>query len=392
MAIDKLSVYNNALILVGERTLTSLTENREPRRLLDSSFDFDAIKYCLEIVKPVFSRKTVKLDTSVPSANHDLDNVFTLPDDWIATVDVYSDSRLDQPVTRYINEDRTIACEYDTIFVRYASSDNEEVYAKWSPAFALVVSTYLAREISTRLVPAEYETLNEKFSERVEAALNIESTKEPRQRSKASTSTLSLKWLNIYNDALQLLGLEKITDNNDDSTRRSVLDTAIDADLVEAALEDIAWHWAITSTQSEFNPSYEPEWGYSRGHDLPSDLHRLDGVFFDEFFQRPLKTYIDEAGILFTDLDVIYIKYVSDSFLDGPDSWSPSFRRLIAARMAKDTYMVLAPKAGKRVEDEFAKRESAAKSIDVMQSPPRLIAEGTWVRARTTGRSQRRRP
>ena len=48
MAIDKLSVYNNALILIGERTLTALTENREPRRLLDSSFDFDAINYCLE--------------------------------------------------------------------------------------------------------------------------------------------------------------------------------------------------------------------------------------------------------------------------------------------------------------------------------------------------------
>jgi hypothetical protein len=392
MALDKLKVYNNALILVGERTLTSLTENREPRRLLDSSFDFDAINYCLEIVKPVFSRKTIKLTNSVPSVNHDLDNVFTLPSDWIATVDVYSDSRLDQPITRYINEDRTIACEYDTVFVRYTSSDNAEVYTKWSPAFALVVSTYLAREISTRLVPAEYETLNEKFSERIEAALNIESTKEPRQRSKASTSTLSLKLLNIYNDALQLMGLEKITDNNDDSHRRSVLDTSIDADLVEATLEDIGWHWALKSILSNFDPALEPEWGWDRGHKLPDDLHRLEGVFHDEFFQRPLKTYLDEDGILFTDFDVIYIQYVSSSFLIGPDNWSPSFRRLIAARMAKDAYMVLAPESANRVEAEFEKRESAAKSIDAMQSPPRLIAEGSWVRARNTGRSQRRRP
>jgi hypothetical protein len=392
MALDKLKVYNDALILIGERTLTSLTENREPRRLLDSAFDFDAINYCLEIVKPVFSRKTIKLTVSTPSANHDLDNVFALPSDWIATVDVYSDSRLDQPISRYINEDRAIACEYDTIFVRYASSDNAEVYTKWSPAFANVVSTYLGRKISERLAPDKYEALDEKFSERVEAALNIESTNEPRQRSKASTSTLSNKWLNVYNDALLIMGLEKITDNNDDSNRRSVIDTAVDADLVEAVLEDIGWHFALKSVKSEFNTSIEPEWGYARGHDTPTDLHRLEGVYFDEYFQRPLKTYYDEGEVFYTDQDEIFIQYVSTDFIADPSGWSPSFRRLIAARIAKDAYMTLAPTSEKKVDSEFNKRESAAKSIDAMQSPPRLIAEGSWVRARNQGRSRRRRP
>lgn len=392
MAIDKLKVYNEALILIGERTLVSLTENIEQRRLLDSAFDFGAIKYCLEIVKPAFSRKTSKLTVSVPSDSHDLDNVFTLPNDWITTVEVYSDSRLDQPISRYINEDRTISCEYDTIFVRYVSSNNEEVYTKWSQSFGLVVSTYLAREISTRLTPEQYEVLDAKFSDRIKAALNIESTKEPRHRSKASTSTLSDKWLNIYNDALLIMGLEKITDNNDDSHRRSVIDTTIDADLVEFTLEDIGWHFAMKSVKSEFNPSYEPEWGYARGHDKPTDMHRLEGVFHDEYFQRPLKNYLDEGDIFFTDEDELFFQYVQTSFINDPSEWKPFFRRLIAGRIAKDAYMSLAPSAAEKVNSEFKKRESTAKSIDVMQSPPRLIAEGSWVRARNTGRSQRRRP
>ena len=392
MAIDKLGIYNNALQLIGERKLASISENREPRRLLDSAYDFGAVNYCIEIVKPSFSRKTIKLTSSNVSANHDLDNVFDLPADWITTVDVYSDSRLDQPISRYINEDRTIACEYSTIYVRYSSSDNSEDYSKWSPSFLHVVSTYLAREISTRLAPEDYDILNGKFSTRVEAALNIEKTKEPQRRSKASTTSLTQKWINIYNDALLIMGLEKISDANDDSFRRSTLDTAIDADLVEAALEDIGWHWAITSIKSTYNSSIEPEWGYSRGHDKPDDMHRLEGVFYDEYFQRPLKTYIDEGEVFFTDEDEMYLQYVSSDFYNNPDGWSPSFRRLIGARLAKDCYMTLNPRAEKKVNSEFDKRDSAAKSIDVMQSPPRIIAEGSWVRSRNSGRSQRRRP
>ena len=392
MALDKLGIYNNALQLIGERKLSSISENREPRRLLDSAYDFGAVNYCIEIVKPSFSRKTIKLTSSNPSASHDLDNVFDLPADWISTVDVYSDSRLDQPISRYINEDRTIACEFDTIFVRYASSDSAEVFTKWSPSFAHVVSTYLAREISTRLTPEEYDILDAKFGNRVEAALNIEKTKEPQRRSKASTTSLTQKWINIYNDALLIMGLEKITDGNDDSFRRSTLDTAIDADLVEAALEDIGWHWALKSVKSLHNPSLEPDWGYSRAHDKPADMHRLEGVYYDEYFQRPLKTYLDEGEVFFTDEDEIFLQYVSSDFHNDPDGWSPSFRRLIGARLAKDCYMTLNHKAMNKVESEFDKRESAAKSIDVMQSPPRLIAEGSWVRSRNQGRSQRRRP
>ena len=35
MANDQLSLYNNALTVLGERKIASLTENREPRRVLD---------------------------------------------------------------------------------------------------------------------------------------------------------------------------------------------------------------------------------------------------------------------------------------------------------------------------------------------------------------------
>lgn len=43
----KLGLYNAALGECGEPELTSLSEDRKPRHLLDSVYD-DVVKYCLE--------------------------------------------------------------------------------------------------------------------------------------------------------------------------------------------------------------------------------------------------------------------------------------------------------------------------------------------------------
>ena len=305
---------------------------------------------------------------------------------------MYKRQRLDQPINRYINEDKTIACEYSSIFVRYVSNTNGEVYSKWSPAFTRVVSAYLAREIALRLSPEDLTDLDGTFADRVEAAIGIETKKEPQQRSKPSTTTLSASWLRVYNDALGILGLDEVVTDDDDSVRRSALDTAIDSNLVEFMLGDIAWNWAITSAKILQNPSLETDWGWKFSFDKPADLHRLDGVFFDEYFQRPLKTYIDEGDTFFSDVDEMYIKYVSTEHLTNPDGWDASFRKAIAGRLAKETCMKLAPDKYQVVKDEYEERYSNAKSKDAMESPPRLIAEGSWVRARNTGRVNRRRP
>jgi hypothetical protein len=78
--------------------------------------------------------------------------------------------------------------------------------------------------------------------------------------------------------------------------------------------------------------------------------------------------------------------------MGNPDSWSSSFKKLVAGRLAQETYKVLAPDKADEVQEEYKDRNKAARSIDAMQSPPRLIAEGSWVRARNTGRTNRRRP
>jgi hypothetical protein len=392
MAIDQLSIYNNALFLLGERKLATITETRKPRYDLDTIYDLGAVDYCLEIIKPVFATTTAVLTTSVASTQHDLDNVFTLPAGFVDIVGVYSDSKLDQPISRYIIDASTLACEYSTIYIRYIT--NTIAISTWSPSFARVVSAYLAREYAETIAPDEFEKAEKTFNDRVEAALALERGKEPAERSKQTTTTLTNTLRHIYNDALSILGLPKIVANDDDSNRRSALDTAWDAELIRSLLEDIGWTFAIETQKSQYDPSLEPEWGYSRVHAVPSDLLRLDGVFTDEYLRFPLKYYFDEGDNLYTDYDEIYIQYVSTDYVSTPDSWPTSFKRLVAGRLAKDAGAVLVSEGANvdRADIEYESRERTAYSSDAVQSPPRLIHEGSWVRSRTQGRSNRDRP
>jgi hypothetical protein len=387
MAIDKLSLYNNALLLIGQRTLTNLTEDREPRYLLDGVYDLGAIEYCLEIVKPVFSRKTVALTSSTANPEHDLGNDFTLPTDYVTTVQVYSDSKLDQPISRYIIEGNILTCDFSTIYLRYSSDDYVTSFTNWSNVFAQVVSAYLGREISVKLDPTQYGSINSLFTDRIEIALKLDERIEPIERSSVTTNTLTNDWRIIYNDALLIMGLEEITQNTDDSNRRTKLDRALDANLVKDLLEDTGWTFAVTSTRSTYNVAVEPAWGYTRAHDKPADMYRIVGLFYDEYMQQPLKLYQDEGDFFFTDEDEIIVSYISSDWLTTPAAWPAFFKRLVAAKMANDAAASLIREGAdtERAKDTYEERMNSAMANDAMAAPPRKLAGGRWVSSRFKG-------
>lgn len=391
MAIDQLALYNDALLLLGQRKLSSLTEAREPRYRLDDVYSLEAIRYCLEIAKPVFARKTSKLTSSSTSTDHDFDNVFTLPSDYVAMIEVYIDANLDRPLKRYIKENNTIACNYSTIYVRYITDGL--ALTSWSPAFAKVFSAYLAREAATRLAPEEIEVVDSVFKDRVATLVDLNLKEEPEKRPNKFTTTLTNDWRYIYNDALLILGLDSITTNDDDSDRRSMLDDAFNAKVVESVLEDTTWTFGLTSTKSQYDPSIEPEFGYTRVHAYPTDMHVLDGVYSDEYMRSPVKNYVDEGDYFFCDVDDIYVQYVSTDFLVNPSNWPTHFKRLIAARLAKDVVFRAYKDAGAgdkriavdRAEKEYSDRRREAMNVDALSAPPRRIASGNWTAARFRG-------
>lgn len=382
MAADKLSLYNHALMLLGQRVLDSLTEDRPNRYYLDTAYD-TAVDYCLEIVQPVFASKVVVLNTPTASVGHALQYSHTLPSDYVSMVGVYSDAELDRPVARYVTSGDTIECDYDTLYLRYTS--NAFDFTVWSASFDRVVHSYLAREISFRAAPDTYDRIEAKFIDRVEAAKQLEGEKEPLSRSTQPVGTLSIEWLKIYNDALLIMGLPELTTGTDDSDRRVKLDRALDTDLVEGLLETTGWSFGTTSIELFADPSLEPGWGHTYAFKKPDNLLRIRGMFLDEYLRNPMKFYNDEGSYWFCDWDRIYVEYVRRELLTTPADWPVFFRKLVAARMAKDAALSLSGEGAdvQRAEFEYDKRESDAKSNDAMQSPPRVLSSGSWSRSRS---------
>lgn len=392
MAIDKLSLYNNALLMIGERKLSAVDEERAPRRALDNAWDLGAVDYCLELIKPVSQRLTALLNSPSVSSVHGLDSVHTLPSDYITVVGVYLDDKLDQPINRYLIDGTNLTCEFDTVYLRYVSNSYD--VSTFNMTFAMVVSSYLAKQIATRIAPDEYDRVAALHNEYVQTAIGIEATKEAAQRAKSTNGTLSADWIKIYNDALTMMGLgmQKINQGTNDSIPRTIMDSIVDAGLVQDILEDIGWYWAIETTKSDYNTSVEPDWGYIRAHDMPDDCLRLDGVFQDEYMRVPLKAYHQENDVIYTDFDTIYIQYVTSDFLTTPSRWPMQFRRLVAAKLAMDAAPSIPNADLNAVMVAYNDRDRAAKSSDAVQSPPRKLASGSWANARFSGRSRGGRP
>jgi hypothetical protein len=391
VAVTKLQLYNDALRINGDRKLASETEARESRFRLDDVYNFGAIDYCLEITKPRFASLVDKLTVSTTNTEYGFANTFALPDDYLAMVGLFSDAGLDEPVTRFIEQGRTLATDHDTVYLRYTSKTAGAVLASWPPSFARLVSAYLAKEVAPRIRPDAIGSTLANFENEKQAFLTTDATEETRQRSKPVTATLSPEWLGIYNDALFILGQPQLISINDDSERRAVLDSALSQSVVEFHLEDTAWKFALTSDKISYNPSVEPSWGYRYAFDKPEKLLRIDGVFYDEYLSNPLKAYSDEGDYLFSDVTTLYFQYISNSTLSQPSTWPAYFRKVISAELAFACVDVLGGDVRKAAM-VLESRVSSAKSNDAMQSPPRVLAAGNWVRSRTSNGSSRGRP
>jgi hypothetical protein len=146
----KLLIYNNALVKIGERALSALTEERAPRRHLDTIWDNGAVDFCLEQAQWYFAMRAVlaDYDPSIEPA-FGYRRAFQKPSDWIVTSALCSDEYFTTPITQYLDEAGYWYCDYDIIYVKYVSNDSSYGgdMGKWPATFAEYVSTYLAGEI-----------------------------------------------------------------------------------------------------------------------------------------------------------------------------------------------------------------------------------------------------
>lgn len=149
----KLSIFNGALLIAGERNLSNLTEAREPQRLLTQCWDNGAVNYCLEQGQWNFATRASKLDYDpAVTPSFGLARAIRKPSDHIRTVGLCSDEYFSASVN-YLEEQNYWYTDLDDIYVRYVSNDTAygNDLSLWPQTFAEYVSAYLCSQIIHRL-------------------------------------------------------------------------------------------------------------------------------------------------------------------------------------------------------------------------------------------------
>lgn len=154
---DRLGIYNDTLAMLEERRLATLTENREPKRVLDDLWD-KAVAYCLERKFWNFSYRTVKIDaSSTVTPGFGYLYAFKIPDDWIRTRRLSSVPTLDPPLLQVSEEAGYWYTNVTPVYAQYNS--NDPLYGlnigAWPESFADYVAQRLAHKACGRITGSD---------------------------------------------------------------------------------------------------------------------------------------------------------------------------------------------------------------------------------------------
>lgn len=151
LSADKLKVYNKALYKLGSHKLASLSENREPRRVLDEIWgtNDDVVAWALEIGDWNFATRIVELSYTPsvePAFGHR--KAFDIPTDMRKLTSLSMSEFFTLPLTA---QDYQIASEYwladvETLYAKYVSDDPAYGFnsAAWSEQFCELLACRLA--------------------------------------------------------------------------------------------------------------------------------------------------------------------------------------------------------------------------------------------------------
>jgi hypothetical protein len=204
--------------------------------------------------------------------------------------------------------------------------------------------------------------------------------------------------LQIYNDALLLLGQRSIASLTVNEEGRRLLDqvwngSGLNTGGVQACLEQGQWKFATRSSKFEYNTDVTPDFGYQFVFDKPSDWLETVAVCTDEYFLAPLLQYSDENQFWMASVNPLYIKYVSSDADYGGNLaiWPVSFREFVVAYFASKIVHKTAPSMAEKIlgTDGSGQRNGilhsarlTAQNRDAWAGPTKVMAPGSWVQSR----------
>jgi hypothetical protein len=198
--------------------------------------------------------------------------------------------------------------------------------------------------------------------------------------------TVSENQLALYNDSLQMVEERRLASLTENRKPRFELDVVWNGGGVNACLEEADWTFARRSVQILADPNIQPSFGFIHGFKQPPDWLRTSAIASDPYYQAALTQYADEGGYWWSDIDTIYVKYVSNDAAYGGNLalWPEWFKQFAAAHFAEKIVgqITHSEKIQQKVEKLREKHMYAARGKNGMDEPPGFFPRGQLSRAR----------
>lgn len=195
--------------------------------------------------------------------------------------------------------------------------------------------------------------------------------------------------LSLYQGACAAIGCRKIMSLTEDRLSRRELDGVFDRGGVKTCLQAGQWNFAMRTLMIDYSPSVEPDFGYRRAFDKPTDWVRTTGMCSDGHFNVPLTQYVDEGAYWYADLDTIYVRFVSDDTEYGFDysKWTEKFARYAESWFGLQVHDRMVNNAEKKelLKKDVKKLLLEAKATDAMDEAAAFLPQGSWSSARRGG-------
>lgn len=194
--------------------------------------------------------------------------------------------------------------------------------------------------------------------------------------------------LTITNGALGFLGERSLVATTDATEPARVMAANYTA-AVKYCLEQ--GHWKFAQRRAVLTPSLTeiPTSGRANAFEHPTDYVRVSALCSDERFEEPIVDIEDVGGFWYSDLDTLYLKYVSNDTNYGLNLslWPETFVLFVQLYLAALAAPRIAPdrkpdtiQAPGGVGLIAAKRNALAK--DAVAGPTQFPPMGSWARSR----------
>lgn len=199
--------------------------------------------------------------------------------------------------------------------------------------------------------------------------------------------------LSLYNGALLECGERDLASLTENRESRRLLDRVWDNAGVDYCLKQAQWVFARRSQEITPDTSVATAFGYSNAFEIPADLVRTVAICSDEYGRAPVLAYQVEGRYWYSDVDPLYVSYVSNDAAYGGNlaAWPADFARAVEVYFASRIVKKLTQSEEKegtliKLANRLFKEAASASAMEMPTVFPPL---GGWASSRGGSRGDR---